>query len=345
MSWTTFSKSLLVAPRSRYPRTMDSSRSEELERFKRINLVEYCTSRGYVVDRRISSRNSIVMRHTNGDKLGIGKTASGTYVFYNFKGTESGTIIDLVQTLDGGSLGEVRKTLRNYNGLPTSHRPSPTLPFKLQPSQHDASRVLAGWMKTQPIGTRGHPYLTDHRGISVEIQNNPVFKGRIHIDDRGNAVFPHFNKSGLCGYEIKNGNASGTTFTGFSPGGLKGLACSRPMPDDCEMIVCETAIDMLSVAMLEGTQRKRFFSTAGQISPMQAECLRSATAKMPGTESRIVLALDNDEGGHKLAKHIREALQDVTLPIVDHFPTPPDSDWNDVLQERLKHDSPSLRFG
>lgn len=324
---------------------MESSRTGELERFKRINLVEYAGTRGYVVDPRASSRNSIVMRHTNGDKLGIGKTPSGTYVFYNYKGSESGTIIDLVQALDGGSLGDVRKTLRNYDGSAVSRSPSLTLPFKLQPSQHDASRVLAEWMKTKPIGSKGHPYLNKYRGIAVEIQNDPIFKGRIHIDTRGNAVFPHYNLSGLCGYELKNGNASGTTFTGFSPGGLKGLGCSRPMPDDREMIVCETAIDMLSFATINGTHRKRFFSTAGQISPMQAECLRSAAEKMPSEDAKIVLALDNDDGGHKLSTLIREALRQVTLPIVERFPPKQGSDWNDVLMERLKHDSPRLRFG
>ncbi|MEO9592338.1 MAG: hypothetical protein ABJG45_12240, partial [Rhodopirellula bahusiensis] len=110
---------------------MDSSRSDELDRFKRIDLVAYAGTRGYVVDRRASSRNGIVMRHANGDKIGVGKTPVGTFVYYNFKGDDSGTIIDLVQTLDGGSLGDVRKILRNFDGSVAMHAPSPTLPFKL----------------------------------------------------------------------------------------------------------------------------------------------------------------------------------------------------------------------
>jgi hypothetical protein len=45
-----------------------------------------------------------------------------------------------------------------------------------------------------------------------------AFAGHIRIDVRGNAVFPHIDRDGVCGYEIKNRN-----FTGFAPGGEKGL--------------------------------------------------------------------------------------------------------------------------
>ncbi len=345
MLWTPPSKNLQHRAGSRYARSMNSSRAEELDRFKRIDLVAYAGMRGYVIDRRKSTRNSVVMRHANGDKIGIGKTPSGMFVFYNYKGDESGTIVDLVQALDGGTLGDVRKTLRAYDGSAAPLAASPTLPFELQPSQHDASRILANWMKTKPIGAKGHPYLTSHRGIPVDVQHDPIFKGRIHIDDRGNAVFPHYNQFGLCGYELKNGNASGTTFTGFSPGGVKGLACSRPLPGDCEMVICETAIDMLSVASLEGTGHRRFFSTSGQISPMQAECLRAAAAKMPSRNAKIVLALDNDDGGRMIANRLRDILQPIELPIIEHFPPQNGQDWNDVLLDRRKYDPTALRYG
>ena len=44
----------------------------ELDEFKSsINLSEYAASLGYLMDRRASSRNSVVMRHGNGDKIVI----------------------------------------------------------------------------------------------------------------------------------------------------------------------------------------------------------------------------------------------------------------------------------
>lgn len=318
-------------------------RNTELENFKRINLCDYASSRGFVADRRASSKHSMVMRHARGDKLIIGRDSSGKYYYFNAKGSDAGTIIDLCQMLDGGSLGDVRKTLRGFDGSIHRQAPSSPLPFVLQPSEHNAAGVLAAWMAMKPIQS-GHSYLTEFRGISAVVQADPIFRDRIRRDKRNNAVFPHFNQSGLCGFELKNGNATGTSFTGFSPGGVKALACSRPRVTDREMVVCETAIDMLSLATLEGTDKRRFFSTAGQISPMQAECLRSAAANMPDG-SRVVLALDNDEGGRKIASEIKQALQSSALPLIEHFPPHAGQDWNDVLLERRNVAKTELRFG
>ena len=318
-------------------------RNAELQKFKRINLCEYAASRGFVADRRASSKHSMVMRHANGDKLIIGRDSSGKYYYFNSKGTDKGTIIDLVQNFDGGTLGDVRKTLRQFDGSAVVYPASSTLPFQIQPSQHDAARVLSSWMEMKSIG-KGHPYLTNVRGISPEVQSHPIFHDRIRVDKRGNAVFPHFNQSGLVGFELKNGNAYGTTFTGFSPGGVKALACSRPREDDRIAVVCETSVDLLSIADLEGTENRRFFSTAGQISPLQAECLQSAISRMPNN-STVLLAMDNDEGGLNLAAQIRNALKKLDVTILDHFPAKPKQDWNDVLKETRLHVQEEPRFG
>jgi hypothetical protein len=156
-----------------------------------------------------------------------------------------------------------------------------------------------------------------------------LFQDRIRIDARQNALFPHYNQSGLCGFEIKN-----TGWTGFSPGGVKGLACSRPRPEDRQMIVCETMIDLLSYAALKGIEGRRFFSTAGQISPEQAECLRAAIGNMPNG-STVVLALDNDAGGRKLAAQVHDAIRAVPCPVIEDLPPQHGDDWNDVLKRQV----------
>ena len=47
---------------------------DELERFKTaINLTEYAATQGYLLDRRASSRNSVVMRHPAGDKIVVAR--------------------------------------------------------------------------------------------------------------------------------------------------------------------------------------------------------------------------------------------------------------------------------
>lgn len=293
---------------------------------KRIDLRQYAASRGFVFDRRHSSRSSAVMRHPDGDKLIVAKNPQGQYVYFNAAGDDNGTIIDLIQSRDRVSLGEVRKLLRPWlSRHPTPFRDLPTLPIELQPSEHNAAQVLAEWLKAKPLG-QTHCYLEDERKIPREVLSHPIFRDRIRRDDRRNALFAHFNQAGLCGFETKNHR-----WTGFSPGGVKGLACSRPRPDDREMVVCETAIDMLSYAALKGIPGRRFFSTAGQISPMQAECLRAAFRNMP-PGSAVVLAFDHDDGGQTLAMQVREALEPTGCSVREDFSQHPGADWNDVLR-------------
>lgn len=274
------------------------------------------------------------MRHSNGDKLIIAKQANGQFVYFNAVGDDNGTIIDLIQSRDRVSLGEVRKLLRPWIGAAGSPPPTlPSLPMELQPSEYDAAGVLRMWMDARPIGET-HTYLETERCIPRSILTHPKFRDRVRRDQRFNAVFPHFNQAGLCGFELKN-----KRFTGFSSGGAKGLACSRPEDIDRKMVICETAIDMLSYAALYGVAEHRFFSTAGQISPSQADCLRSAAGRMP-SDSAIVLAMDHDDGGQTLAAQIKDALAESGLPISEHVPPNTGDDWNDVLRS---HGEPSMR--
>ena len=303
------------------------SRTDELEEMKRIDLCQYAASRGFVVDRKQSSRSSAVLKHPNGDKLIVAKNRQGQFMYFNAKRNDNGTIIDFIQSRDRCSLGEVRKLLRPWlNGSVSPPPIEATLPITLQPSEHDAAQVLGRWLQAKPIG-QTHPYLENERHIPRTVLKHPIFADRIRIDHHGNALFPHYNQAGLCGFEVKN-----TGWTGFSPGGLKGLACSRPQPNDQQLIVCETSIDMLSYAAINGIDGNRFLSTAGQISPMQAECLRTAVERMP-SDAIVVLAFDNDDGGQTLAAKVREALTSTGCEILENFPSQPGADWNDVLRQ------------
>jgi hypothetical protein len=61
----------------------------------------------------------------------------------------------------------------------------------------------------------GHPYL--ERALPASLLAHDRFAGQVRIDDRGNAVFPHFDAQGLSQYELKN-----VGFTGFASGGQEG---------------------------------------------------------------------------------------------------------------------------
>ena len=319
-------------------------RVSELEEFKsRIDLRDFAISEGFEYVRRQSSKNSSVLKHPNGDKIVVARMPWKHYVYFNVHASspdDSGSIIDFVQTRKRCSLGEVRKTLRAWSGVASvgrSENESPLLPA-LEPSSQDAARVFANWTKARMVKDAAN-YLTNQRGIPHSLICDPKFAGRIRVDIRQNILFGHYNASGLCGYEVKNRG-----FTGFSPGGTKGLMFSSPDQDDHTMVICETGVDLLSVAAIEGIDGRRFFSMAGQPSPAQIGLLQSAAEKMPTPKPTALLALDNDDAGIRMSKVIRSALAPHCSEIRTHFPPGNGQDWNDVLQCLRKSASPQFRI-
>lgn len=306
------------------------NRSEELEAFKtRIHLGEYAASLGYALDRTASSRSSVVMTHPNGDKVVVAVGKDKHWIYFSVRSDDdSGSIIDFVQRRHGGSLGDVRATLRPFlDGVP-----SPALPNRgafptLAPAERDAVRVRA--RVEAMTATDAHPYLLDVRQIPADVLAHPRFAGRIRIDGNGNAVFPHWNLSGISGYEVKNSG-----FTGFAPGGEKGLWASRTEPDDTALVIAETAIDALSHFAMKRPEAARYVSTAGSLNPAQPELIRRAAEKLPAG-GRVILATDNDPGGDTLAALIRDFLLAVEhVEIVDERPALRGTDWNDALTMR-----------
>lgn len=302
----------------------------ELTDFKtRINLTEYAAAEGYELDRKASSRGSVVMRHASGDKIIVGRGQDGHWVYFSVHdAADHGTIIDFVQRRRGGTLGNVRQTLRAWLGGGDTPRPAVTaFVATLEPVTRDLVQVRARYEAMKPVGAY-NAYFCEDRAIPPALLAQPAFASRIRVDDRGNVIFPHFNAVGLCGYEIKNRG-----FTGFASGGTKGLWASVPTPEDDRLVVAETAIDALSYAVLAGHSRARFVSIAGQMNPEQPALLRSAIGKL-AAGGRVVLAFDNDEGGDSLAARVTELFteaQRADLTLIDDRPSIRDADWNDVL--------------
>ena len=135
------------------------SRAGELDAFKKeINLCQFLAAKGFQLDRRNSSRSSVIMKNGDGDKLVVARSTDGTWIYFNVHGNDSGTIIDFVQR-DRVSLGEVRKRLRPWVGK--SSGPQTELPAfvsELQPSSSDNAKVLTAWARAKPIGP-GNRYL------------------------------------------------------------------------------------------------------------------------------------------------------------------------------------------
>lgn len=301
----------------------------ELEQFKTlVNLSEFAASRGFELDRRESSRNSAVMRHPDGDKIIIARNeGNSNWIFFSVRDDrENGTIIDFIQRREGGNIGQVRKVLRGWLG---SSRPVVQLPLfvqDLEPVSRDRAGVLAAWERAERCLSL--PYLTA-RGLSPEVLGLPIFSGCVRVDRRGNAIFPHYDKSGLCGFEIKNKG-----FTGFAAGGVKGLWFTQSKPTDKELVLTESAIDAISFHVLQKGNFTRYMSTGGALNPQQPALIRGAMEKLPAG-AVVLIAFDNDEGGEKIAAEVQAvapAGREVRRVLPDKKTG---KDWNDILKKRL----------
>ena len=302
---------------------------DELQRFKKeINLSEFSASLGYALDKRESSRNSAVMRHLNGDKIIVARSeGSGDWIYFSVRDDrDNGTIIDLLQNRSAINLGQVRRRLREWIG---TSRPSiqPSLFVRdLLPVSRDRGIVLKAWETAKDCPSL--PYLTG-RGIGPDVLALDRFAGCVRVDQRNNALFPHYDNEGICGYEIKNKG-----FTGFAPGGIKGLWSSRIREEDNRLVLVESAIDAFSYHILHGDDRTRYVSTGGELNPRQPGLIRETIGEMP-KDALILIAFDHDEGGEKIAEEVRAVIPLERKPrrVLPDVGT--GKDWNDMLKYRL----------
>jgi hypothetical protein len=302
----------------------------ELDAFKQeIDLRQFAVSLGYEIDRRESWRGSTVLRR-GADKIVVKRNGNGHYVFFSLRDdSDNGTIIDFLQRRRSLSLGTIRQFLRPWIGRPAILSQFP----KLEPAGPDRMRVEGAYRRM--ADAQRFPYLEHERCVPPAVLLSPRFAGRMRIDSLGNTVFPHFDASGLCGYEIKN-----CGFTGFAAGGRKGLWFSHTQPPDRRLVLTESALDALSYAALfpDAEDQTHYASLGGKPSSRQRELVQATIAKLlAGAE--IVAAFDTDDAGRQLVEVIREAVASVAgrtrrsdLIFKSHLPTQEGEDWNMVLQ-------------
>lgn len=307
-----------------------TSQDMELESFKReIDLREFAVSLGYEMDRRESWRGSTVLRR-GADKIVVKRNFNGHYVYFSVRDdSDHGTLIDFLQRRQNLSLGAVRQILRPWIGCPAN----PPLFAKLEPTRPDRMNVESEYRRMAKA--LRHPYLENERCLPEAVISSLRFADRVRIDRYGNAVFPHFDTAGLCGYEIKNHE-----FTGFAAGGEKGLWLSHTKSRDRHLVLAESAIDALSHAALfpDAEDQTRYASLGGKPNSKQPGLVQTAIAKLPvGCE--IVAAFDADEAGRMLVHMVNVAVARVAtrtgradLTFQDHLPAREGDDWNQVLQ-------------
>jgi hypothetical protein len=326
-----------VSHAKKSPSSDRTSGREELERFKTgINLTEYAAKEGYLLDRRASSRNSVVMRHPSGDKIVIARGQDQHWIYFSVRDDrDNGSIIDFIQQRRGCSLGEIRRELRPWIGGAVA-RPAPERYVReVVAVSRDRAGVLRALAGMGPL--TAHRYLEEERGIPSSLLMHPRLSGRVLVDARANVIFPHADGDGPCGYEIKNRG-----FTGFAPGGEKGLWISGVQRTDTVLVLAESGIDALSYAALHPDERARYASFGGAMNPAQPALIRAAIERLaPGATVRI--ATDNDEQGAGFAATIEGlAAQTGRGDLVVERAAPVEAkDWNDVLRRGRATPEPS----
>lgn len=303
-------------------------RGDELDRFKReISLPEYAAAEGYVLIKNESSRNSYVMqRESDNDKIIVATGQDGHGIYFSVRDNQdNGSIIDFVQCRKGMNLGQVRKELRPWIGAdPVQVTQKIKRPV---PSTADRQKVFQAIGASQPAGA--HEYLVS-RGIHLETLSDPRFSGVIRRDQRGNALFPHYDREGLSGYEVKNDG-----FTGFAGGGTKSVWYSTNIVRAERLVIAETAIDALSHAEAVGRSGDAYASFAGSMSPEQLDILKAVLAQAHEAGRLLVIATDNDKPGSDFELQLR-SLASEGMAIERDSPRF-GNDWNDSLVHYIEH--------
>jgi hypothetical protein len=301
---------------------------DELERFKRdINLVHYAGTCGYQVDRRESSRSSVVMRHPgNDDKIVIARNADdGHWTYFSVRDErDNGSVVDFVQRRRNMTLGRLRQELRPWvGGLAPSPPPGFVVP-EVQALRKDRVAVAAEFARAELVANSAY---LNGRGLRPETLADPRFAGTFRVDARGNVLFPHHDDQGLCGFETKNRG-----FTGFAAGGAKTIWHSRTKPDDRRLVLVESAIDGLSYHQLHPSTDTRYVSISGEPSPLGRDIIARAIRKMP-TDAAIVVAFDRDAGGDKLWAEVHALVPErAVVRVMPPVMPGRRKDWNDFVQ-------------
>jgi hypothetical protein len=316
------------------PRSAQGTSRDEIHRFKRdIDLRSFALSKGYRFDKKDSTPTWTVLRNdASGDKIVVGRGKDGHWCYFSHSNAEDrGSVVDFVRRRGHDSWRDVFRELRDWTGQRGDHPAPPSV--RTAPVSHDRTAIVRELTAAREVST--HPYL-ESRGLTAETLSAPRFRGtwKEAAGSRREVLFLHRDHEGLSGAERKNPG-----FTGFTPGGSKGLWVSNTTPTDNRLVITESAIDALSYHQVNPHPRTRYVSCAGQLTAKQ---LGSDTAGKPGlldqaitwmpAGSTIVAATDADMAGYHFADRIAQLSakhQHVTFE--RHAPTL-GKDWNDHLQ-------------
>ena len=289
-----------------------------------INLADYASSIGYTLDKKKSTKSSLVMAHEHNDKIIISKPRNVWIYFSVYDDRDNGTVIDFVKNRSQKSFYEIGRDLHGWlsNPLNLSIQNAPFLKKK----SADPKRIRRLFRYCEPA--INHAYLQS-RSIPDALLRHPRFYGRIFQDQFRNAVFPHFKKGEVCGLELR-----GENINLFVRGSEKTLWRSNRLNSDDTLLIAETPIDAFSYQAIHGLSKGFYTATCGGFSPNQGEIIQKLVSGVSWIKE-IILITDNDEGGDKITARLEQLILQTNYEgsMIRHSPQKRGCDWNDVLNQ------------
>ena len=306
----------------------------EIEFFKTQPFTDIAFALGYKPDGKASSGGSTVLRREDGDKVVV-KLDGKHWVYFSIHDrTDHGSIVDFVQRRTGGTLGEVRKTIREATGhnrtnpkilLPTAPIHAQGLP---QPStvttDPDGFRKKAYAVWNAATWNPDHPYLLS-RGLDRGTLADPRFADTYRQDNNGNVVFPNYDRGGMCGYERR-----GPATKKFGKDVKKGLWFTQNIKTAAAIIVTEAPIDALSHSRLYAFADSAYCAycaMGGSIGTRQRDLLAGLFAKADARNAMVIIATDNDAAGDQFFEELA-----LLAPMRLRRHRPIGKDWNADLE-------------
>ena len=149
----------------------------------------------------------------------------------------------------------------------------------------------------------------------------------------GSAWFAHRDGAGLLtGIEMR-----GPAWRNFSAGGGKTLFRLPGGPGRLTRVaVCESAIDALSLAAIEGDRRDTLYAaTAGGMGPATIAALQQLLLDlMTDPAGLLIAATDADTAGRRYAARLEDMAAEAGVRFDAILPPDRLNDWNDALRAR-----------
>ena len=293
---------------------------------QQINLTQYAAHLGYEIDRKKTTKSSIVMRK-DGDKIIVSRKGAKWVYFSVTDDSDNGTIVNFIGNRTHKSIAEIGRELSAWLGGGVSYPSPKNYVQEIEEHVYDPERIKRVFHYCKP--NLNDAYL-EQRGLTRALLRDERFTGRIFKDRYHNAVFPHYGRKGICGLELKSFEKNF-----FVKGSEKTLWRSNiKQADDC-LIIGEAVIDTLSYHQLFNSEKAFYFATGGGMSPEQGEILKDFIAGFKALK-QIIIITDNDQGGDKLTVKIKSVIAEASarVKVTRHSPEMRGADWNNVLNSR-----------